>query len=86
MHLLDETKLSLNLIKQSYDNIEEHLNDDLNILQDIEKNTKAKIKNAKETALDIKTQGKTPDFWQVGMTIKSTRFKDKGKSNQVSRF
>ncbi|WGL59485.1 Smr/MutS family protein [Pigmentibacter sp. JX0631] len=77
--LLDEARLSLNYIKHSYDNIEEELNTDLNLIQNSEKNTKDKVKQAKETVLDIKTQGKEPNFWQVGMTVKCDRFKEKGK-------
>lgn len=77
--LLDEARMSLNLLKQSYDSLEENLNADLNVLQNIEKSSKEKIVHAKETLLDIKSQGKEPDFWQVGMAVKANRFKEKGK-------
>lgn len=82
--LLDEARLSLNYIKQSYDNIEEELNLDLSVIQNNEKSTKDKVKEAKETVLDIKTQGKEPTFWQVGMLVKCDRFKEKGKVIKIA--
>ncbi len=76
--LLDEARESLELLNDSFDDIEENLEDDIRSLEDLEQNTKAKAKKATSTALSIQAQGRTADHWQVGMKVKSTKFKETG--------
>ncbi|KAB8032183.1 endonuclease MutS2 [Fluviispira multicolorata] len=76
--LLDEAKESLELLNDSFDDIESNLEDDIHSLEDLENSTKNKAKKAKETAQTIQAQGRTADHWQVGMKVKSSKFKDNG--------
>jgi DNA mismatch repair protein MutS2 len=76
--LLDEARMSLNAMKNSFDDIEESLHDDLDTLQELEKSTKEKAKSAKQTAIETIAQGRPPEYWKPGMIVKSAKFREKG--------
>ncbi|APJ03452.1 endonuclease MutS2 [Silvanigrella aquatica] len=76
--LLDEARMSLQSLKNSFDDIEEQLHDDLDTLQEIEKSTKEKVRSAQQTAKEAQSQGRSPEFWKPGMSAKSTKLKEKG--------
>lgn len=77
--LLDEARASLNSMKNSFDEIEDQLHDDLNALQDLEKATKEKAKIARQVAAEAQSQGRSADYWKPGMLVTSSKFKEKGQ-------
>lgn len=76
--LLDEAKISLNNLQSSFNDIDEQLNIELNTIYNVEKSAKEKAKNAVQTAIATKTQGRNADFWKVGMTVLCNKFKESG--------
>ena len=77
--LLDEARMSLSAMKNSFDDLEEKLHDDLDTLQELEKSTKEKAKTEKQTSIEAQAQGRPAEFWKPGMLVKSSKFKEKGK-------
>ncbi|RDB35916.1 MAG: hypothetical protein DCC88_07660 [Spirobacillus cienkowskii] len=77
--LLDEAKLSLQILKNSYDTIEDSLHKDIDhLLHEQDKTNAEQKQSSKKIIEEARQQKHDAEFWQAGMKVRSQKFKENG--------